>query len=51
MKLIFNNLKGGKRLQDAATNARFENHNRASWERMHIEKCGHAGIGHTPNQC
>ena len=41
----------GKRLQDAATNGRFENHNRASWERMQIEKCGYSGIGYTPNQC
>jgi microcystin-dependent protein len=41
----------GKRLQDSATNARFQNHNRATWERMHVEKCGYSGIGHTPNQC
>ena len=41
----------GKRLQDSATNARFENHNRASWEKLHIEKCGYGGIGHTPNNC
>ncbi len=41
----------GKRLQDSATNARFQNHNRASWEKLHIEKCGYGGIGHTPNNC
>ena len=27
----------GKRIQDAATNARFENKNRASWEKMYME--------------
>ena len=27
----------GKRIQDAATNARFENTNRASWEEMYME--------------
>ena len=44
--------KTGRRLQDAANNyAIFDNFNRGAWEKMHIEKCGHNGIGHTDIQC
>ena len=42
----------GRRLQNASnTYGKFNNLNRGSWEKMHIEKCGHNGIGYTGAEC